>query len=310
MNAEQSREYTRSRELSKFLIQNEETCALLPPFSKVREEMLANNTSLNKYTPIKTINGKGVTKEKGTLKTEVATEVNSICKMTTSYAVTTGDKALANSVKYRTSDVIRLKDSEVLGLVNGLVSVITPLLDKPEFKDYTITQDTLKRVTDLATAFDNSIGEANIIDSNTSIAGKNIDSILKDIRGNVTQFNLLIDWFENNHPDFVTGYRTAAAIDQTGIHHSGVRGIITNSLTGELVEDATVILQGKKNTKSTLSGEDGDFEISKFRAGKCKLIISTPGYDSQTIPVTILRGKILQFSISLEAQVVKLAATA
>lgn len=310
LNAEQGREYTRSRELTKFVIQNDKTCSLLPPFSKVKEALLENNSRLDKYTPIKTINGHGITGEKKDLKAEVAGQVNSICTLSMSYAITTGDKDLANSVKYRTSDVTHLKDSEVLGLVNGLVSVITPLLSKPDFKDYPITEETLQQVIKDATAFDNSIGAAKIIDTNKSIAGKNIDSILKDIRGNVAQFDLLIGWFGKDHPDFVKGYRKAAAIDYTGIHHSGVRGVITNSLTGVLVEEATVILQGKKNTKSTLSGEDGDFEIIKFRAGRCKLTITAPGYESQTIPVTILRGKILGFNISLQAQIVKLTATA
>ena len=166
----------------------------------------------------------------------------------------------------------------------------------------------LSEVTKMATDFNSRIGKAIIVNSDSTYASRAINEVLAAIRANVKQFGMLINFFEDEHPGFVSDYYIAAAINDAGIHHSGIAGIITNATTGAPVSNVIVIGEGKN--KTAVTNLAGDYKLVKVRAGLRQFTFTCPGYESQTLTLKIFRGKIETCNISLQSQIITLSATA
>lgn len=304
LNNEQAREYNRAQTVQTFFEPQSGIYSLSPAFSEEVSLFFGNNKKLLTYIPVKKERGDGVTKTKAELKKETAVAAGFVCSMTTAYANKIGDSELKSSVAYTESVIERMKDSNILGFVNALTSIVSPLLVKDGFsEEYSITESTLHDLTEKATAFNSNIGKARVIDTNSGIASRNINKILAAIRGNIVQFNLLIAFFKEKYPDFVEGYRKAILISDTGIHHSGIEGIIRNSSTGAPVKGVTITGEGKD--KKVITGADGVFKLIKFRSGMHTFAITAPGYESQSVTVHIIRRKLLRLDISIQTQVIE-----
>ena len=306
LNGNQAREFNRAQKLAGFYDEQNKVYPLYPPYAQEVDLFLGYNQQLIDTVSGKDVNGEGITKSKEALKESVATMGNTICTRVAAYAKKIGDTELETAIYHRAYEIKRLKDGDVLGFVNRLIAIVTPLLTDELFQTYDVTEDRLSKIRQAATDFTNSIGKASLIDDQSSIASNTINDLLSNIRGNVVQFGLLINFFEEKNPAFVQGYYKAAAIDMTGIHHSGIKGIIINSTTEQPVEEATITLKGKKNSKTTTTGEEGAYQITKFRPGKGKLTVTAPNFNTQVIEVTIIRGKTLEFNIGLQSQAINL----
>ena len=307
LNADQARQLDRFQTTENLCNKNSDKYAILKPFQKQVRLLSVNNKKINSYIPARSGNGEGATEEKRDRKADIATSVNGICSLVIPYALDIEDSELYNAVNFTTTDVIDLRDVAVLGFVTTLVGVITPLLSNPDFADYPVTVEELNALTENANTFNDSLGDNKMIDKDSSIASKNIDTLLAANRLIIAKLNKLINYFETKDPDFVESYRKAAALNNTGIHHSGIRGIIINSSTEQPIESVTIILTGKTNIKNTATDSSGAWQIIKFIPGKCSLTISAPGYQSRTIEVTIIRSKIIELNIALQSQAINMA---
>lgn len=309
LNVVQKRELTRSENTVNYCNKNTDRYKGFKAFERKLEELIGNISSITALIPARSASGEGDTTKKRVSKADIATAVNDICSLVIPYALDIEDATLYNAVNFTTSDVVRLADVAVLGFVNTLVGVVRPLIGRPDFADYPLSNEQLEALSANAAKFNSTISDAKIIDKDSSIASANIDALLAASRLIIRKLNKLVNYLKKTQPGFVTGFRSATALVNTGIHHSGVRGIIL-STTGLPVEGASVVLQGKINSKATVSKIDGGYEISKFISGKAILTITATGYDSQAVGVTIIRGKMAEFNGSLQAKVIALAATA
>ena len=310
LNDVQAREYNRALALNLCLTEESKTIKLYPPFNEVAEAFFINTQTLVNLVPTKESNGGTITGNKATLKQTIATNANIICTRTTAYAVKIGDTDLQAAVYKSMSAILELKDADVVSFVTRLTGTVSPLLANEDFLPYAVTETMLNGLTTDATTYKNSIGKASFADSKSSAASDAIDKVLKAIRENIVQFNLLLNFFNDKYPAFVKEYLKAIAIDYSNIHHSGIKGIVINSATEQPVENVVIILKGKLKTKTIITGDDGVYHIISFRPGKCKLTITAPGHESQVVDVTIIRGKTLELNISLQSGVVGFNKTA
>lgn len=308
LNGNQSRQYKRSITLDVCFTRYNEIIHEYPPFSDEATLFTQNNKRLVDLVSGKDVDGKGITTDKDKLKKLFAMKCAIICTRATAYAVKIGDNNLRNAVFHSESDVYRSKESDVLGFANRLSETITPLFSNDTFNRYAVTKDMLTEVVEMATKFNSTIGQATIVNSGSTYASKAINEVLALIRTNVKQFSMLINFFEEKHPGFVTDYYTAAAINDSGIHHNGIAGIITNAATGEAISGATVIGEGKN--KIAFSNLVGDFKLAKIRSGLRRFTFTCPGYESQTITVKLSRGKTEECNVSLRSAIIALSATA
>lgn len=87
--------------------------------------------------------------------------------------------------------------------------------------------------------------------------------------------------------------------------HNGIEGVIKNLSTGQPVEGVTITSEGKN--KTTITNDKGEHKLDRLKTGKMPITISAPGYDSQSLKVTIIRGKTIELNIDLQAQVITMA---
>ena len=189
-------------------------------------------------------------------------------------------------------------------IVTTITDAVTPLLGVEAFQKYKISTDTLTALTNGAKAFSDTRGKAAVIDTDSSLANGELNNLFKSIRGSISRLHLLLTYFNKKNPSFVTGFKKSAALDYSGVRHSGVGGIVTNPNTGQPVQGATITGEGKN--KIAYTDKDGVFKLIKLKITGMKITITAPGYETRVVDVKILRGKIIELNIDLQAQVLSM----
>jgi predicted ATP-grasp superfamily ATP-dependent carboligase len=105
----------------------------------------------------------------------------------------------------------------------------------------------------------------------------------------------MISSYSAAHPDMIKEYLLNRNIDKLPTHHSGVSAHITDATTGADLEGATLAVNGK----TTTSDIDGIAEIVKVKPATYNVTVSLAGYASQTMKITIVRGKVTELEIKL-----------
>lgn len=304
----QEREYNRDVELREYLLQNEKEYEAYVPFSKVVQLFIGNMDKVEPLIPVKGKKGIIITQRKNNIRASLATNVNVVCKAGTEYAISTGDTDLQEAVRFRASDITNAKDGNITAIITTITGALTPLLSNPAFIEYQITAGMLTTLTELAAAFNDTCGKAAVVDTNSSIANSSLNQIFKAIRSNIASLRRLLTHFNITNPNFVEGFNKHAAVNYTGIRHSGIEGIVTNPLTGLPVEGAIITGEGKKKIAKT--DKKGYYKLIKLQITDMRITVTATGYDAQVFDVKILRGHILECNVSLRAKVIKLSATA
>lgn len=305
LNWEQTRHVNAFNKLEFYFGENKPVYSKDSPFQKLVNRLIANNKKITPLSTTKGIGSQGATTDKEDLKSIIAKNGGTVCSYAAEYAEETNNNELYNIVNYSASQILYLRDAEVLGFIEGVVEAVTPLLSAPAFETYPVTEDDLNALSQDATDFNTSLGKNNNIKNNSSIASHNIDTIIKDNRAIIIRLDKLINNFKSEAPDFVEGYFKAKLILNTGVRHSGIVLIIKDK--GNIViTNATITLTGKKSVKTATISNNGTYEIIKCAAGNCKLTIVAPGYETQTIAVKIIRGVVQDMSINMESNALEL----
>ena len=307
LTIEQSREYDRDLLLETMLNENKSVYDKFTPFKTEALLFLDNFSTFKTFIPVKKKKGKGIVVDKNTLKQSIATDASAICTTVTSYANSIANADLALAVRYRSSDITRLKNSEVVGIITSITDAVTPLLEVPGFQPYNITAEMLSSLTNKTAGYDGLVAGAGSADKASSIANGNINDVIKLIRGNIRQLSLLIGYFKDKNPEFCKAYYKAIEVDNSNIHHTGIRGIVTGS-NGPAIYQAIITGEGKK--KVTKTDKLGAYELVKIKPGLRTFTFVAPGYEPQEMLIQLQRGKILDVNIGLTAKVITMSATA
>ncbi len=297
LTANQSRNYTRCQRLSIFLSANNSVYSTYIPFANEAQNFTINFSLLKSLMPSKDIKGNGITTIQKDLKLKIAGSVGSICDTACAYAEQYGNTKLLTDICHNKTDVLRQKDADVRPFVLHIVNILQPLLGDADFMQYEITQTMLGAVMTDATAFNDNIGKAGVIDNGSSVANQNINGVIKLLDKNVKQFDRLLNRFTRTHPDFVSGFRINAALEQTGVHHTGLEGVVTDATTKAAIKNARIEIESKK--KEAVTNAAGNYSIISMRGGECEIAISAPGYTTKKVKMHILQGKVAKLNIAL-----------
>jgi HSP20 family molecular chaperone IbpA len=98
--------------------------------------------------------------------------------------------------------------------------------------------------------------------------------------------------------DMLKEYLVNRQTDSLPTHHNGIQATITDFATGASLQGAIITLEG--TGKTATSDINGIAEIIKLKTDTYNITISLAGYSTQTIKVTILRGKITELTVQLK----------
>ena len=293
----QSREYNRCQRLHTYFSINSPVFNTYIPFSEEVENYNTNFTRFQSYVPNKGATGTGITTGQKDLKLKIGRAIADICEPACAYANKYNNSKLAADVCYKKSNIQRLKDGDILGIVIRIANALAPLASDTNFMKYQITSQMVTDIMTDATVFNNNIGKASMIDTDSNIANQNINDVIKSLKENIKTFDRLINKFAATHPDFVTGYKLNAVTDNTGVHHNGFEGTVTSAAAGEPIKDARISIEGKD--KMTASDLLGYYELIKLRPGDYEVSFSAEGYTSKVVMLRIARGKMTKADITL-----------
>ncbi len=272
---------------------------LLLPFKNEAEEYETNYLKFDDIAEGKIINTSGETEEKLDNKEAIAKFCALYCGTTRAYALKIDNKDLAAQMFYSKSDIMKMKDGEVLGFVNKVVKIITPLLTDIVFMTYGITALKLGALGTLAINFNKEIGHSGLVVHGGTVANDNLNDLIKLMQGNIDMMDLLLPNFQESHPDFVAGFHLNSKTIDLGVRHGGVTGNITLETTGEALADIKVEIVGTE--KNDITDVMGDYGIIKVSPCKAMVQASGAGVKTQQKVHTFHKGRIEGLDFVMEA---------
>jgi hypothetical protein len=293
----QSREYNRFKKLKEYFDVNSSVIEEYPPFANEVTSFNGNFEILEELMPGKNSTGKGITASKTTLKRSVADKLAVICTTTKAYAVKFNNGALAQQMNFRSNDIFKLKDADLLAFVLHVQELITPLLENADYIPYGVTADVLTAIVQDAQSFNGLIGQANVEASGSAVANKKINGVIKKLQSNIAQFDLLIGFFTGRNDGFVEGYRINSSVDNSHVRRSGIEGYVTNN--GIPVAGAVVKIT--KSRKTVVTDTNGYYSLVKVMPGNYSVEIVANGHGGKTVAYRVARGKISKLDIELQA---------
>jgi hypothetical protein len=293
----QSLAYTRCQKLTTFFSEQAAIYTLYPPFASEVQSFLANFSQFQAFAPQKAFLGNGITSAKTALKKSIAQTGGAICKTATAYALKYANAGLAAQISQTQNSIFKLKDPSILPFALNLSKNLQPLFADPNFLPYQITTQMLSNLITNATIYNNSIGQAPLAKSVSTVANQNINATIKLLNKNIRQFRLLLHNFATINSAFATECRLLCAWQNPVPHHSGFRGLITDAATGLPLPNARIAIEGTK--KSAIAGLSGNYELIKMHPGNYQITFSAPNYTTKTIVFHITRGNIATLDIQL-----------
>lgn len=284
LNDNQTRELNRAGKLLKFCntgapVDIKSIWIGYLPFKGQVDALTGFVGSIIPLTGQKELSSIGTTEGKKELKEDFASAADLLFSVTRGYARITNNDTLFAKVAMSESDILKLKDTEILGFANGMrTNIFTDgLLADAGFTPYGIILAMVTDAIGVATNFNATIGaaKATIIISNE--ANDQINGIVVKMRIAVSNMLDLSAFFKNTNPQFIADLAKAARRDDIGVHHTGANAFL--SVGGVASKEGSVSI-GTKTVVPNLLGEcppitclPGDREVTAKMPGKADKVV-------------------------------------
>ena len=230
------------------------------------------------------------------LKDIIAESVQEIAQTTIAYCTKENKTALAASFHISATEVIRLKQEDVLPLVKRISKALTPLLADTKFMEYEITAPVLDLLMSQAITYDDSIGSTGTSSNEASTANINIDKLTKTMLGQIHQLRLLNARNKKLNPEFYDALILNTRTQYPATRSTGIQGQVLNKL-GKGIANQQVNIVG--TNLSAFTDADGFYSFLKLTIGKYTLQTSNEGGDSDLHEVEVFYRHITTQDFSL-----------
>ena len=291
LNDNQEDEYTRDLKLQAFFAIEGNTTIINTylPFKNQRTSFNNHVLTMEGYMPQKDASGKPITETKEEVKINASTLWAPILAKTLGYANHINDNTLQAAVHFTEAQILAINDGNFLQFATNLnTNVFTEtLMTNEEFITYEVTADEISAALARSTTFNGMIGQADNVDSTSTIASDNIDATIKLTHIDIDQLTLFVQHFKITQPDFYAGFFINSHKVESH-HHQGIQGIVTKD--GEPTKDAVISILD--TTKSTTPDFEGHYSLIKVKNGNRQAKCTTPGKPDQIKTIYIRKGHI------------------
>ena len=182
----------------------------------------------------------GITADKLADRTNLCKLAANIAGFIYAYASVTRNETLRAEVSYSHTKFLQMREDQLIATSQNIHTIATE--KKSELKDYGITDP---KLTDLQTsidAFKDSMSKPRVAKGQKTTLTANIDEILAQIdEVLINQMDLLIQNYEETHPDFTNRYREARKIKDPATTRTQLKGKVT-TIEGLPIKGATVLV--------------------------------------------------------------------
>jgi hypothetical protein len=215
------------------------------------------------------------------------------------YANDQEDNKLAATFDVRVTDLTHLTETAA---VQRIQAIYTALNNNAAAlaAGYNVQEEDITAIADGISTFTGEQQEPGAAIGNRKAAHINMLKIMKQIDTSLTTLDDLIESeYEDTNDDLYEEYLAAREINNDGIRHSGIKATMLDSGTGAGVQGGIFAIAELK--KSVVSDINGLAAMIKVTAGTYYATFSATGYVTQTIKVTIERGKIATMTVNMVA---------
>ncbi len=236
------------------------------------------------------VTSKGITTDKNVKRSALTDKALFLVNRIQSYAKTTANNDLYESVHYNQSMFYKGRDTDIAGYCDTIIAKANANLTA--LATYGVTAALVTDLQTTLTAYAGYIAKPRSVKAQTKNATENLAVLFKDANDILTtRLDLDIEMFKTSKPDFYSQYHTARAIISTSGSATSVKGVVTDKASGEPIKNVTLTFTLASNSlaKSATSAattevvkktaEKGRFRIPSLAEGPYIVTVHKLGYN-------------------------------
>lgn len=260
---------------------------------------------------------RGVAIDKDAKKQEAINAAMPVIGGLKAFSKASGDNTLLKRIDYSRSDLLLSRDTI---LVDRLKIVRDEANNNiGALPSFNITSAEINALSAAIAAYELMLPKTRVALNVRKNATEALDRLFQEIDLPLEIIDGIVETMEQTQPAFFQTYDNARNIVNSSNGGNGVKGTVTDKLTGAPLEGVLITInapvhkiranaRNATRTNTTSTNHGGIYEMRKLRAGEYTLTMEREGYNKLTVQVKIENGKIAEGNGSLERAVISSAA--
>jgi hypothetical protein len=248
---------------AKFCDDNSSAVNLLPAYSANLQILFSVNQQIQGISGFQGTGTNGITSNKKQLRLSLNASASDTARKLTSFAKLTDNYTILAEVNFSESDFKNFSDHEAKDKAQNLYNKAQEHL--PELNIYGLNEATQLTLQNAIIAFTEAIIAPRIGKTNQSQATKQLADSFKMATTALEKMDAAVEIVKLTEPVFYNGYKSARKVISKGTGKLAVKGLVTESSTGQPIKGVTVTftLDGSTDKLNTATSE-GLPELSKI----------------------------------------------
>lgn len=279
------------------LKQNEEITKDVPAFAKVYDNIKALLDGIKESNDLIKQNRLAISAGKYQYKAEIGQQALTIAAALVTYAVSTGDEQLKESMNFTRSELFHVSDQDLAARATNILTTANMLAEP--LKEYGVTAEMITKLEQLAAQY---LPEANGPRTHTARrknAAQQISEQIaaaKDLMDN--QLDKLMIQFQLSHPEFYNQYTINRTVVSPSHRKTRLEGMVTGKDTRTGLAGVQVAL--KDTTLVTTTGADGSYSLKMRPVTGATVAYYKEGYAPVSLTLEVKRGQAVNQPVEME----------
>ncbi|MGE0079429.1 MAG: carboxypeptidase-like regulatory domain-containing protein [Bacteroidales bacterium] len=294
---------------------NQPIVSQLPQYTENHEKLKALSGDISIASEQQRIDTKGSTADKNHLADTLITLVADCARKLTAYAKLSNNLTLLGEVNMAESTFRHLSNT-------ALHDYSQIIYDRGQenfehLAEYEITTESQAALLLSIQRYGESLVKPRLNTTLTRQATKRLEVLFEKANAVLENMDAAVGIIRLSQPNFYNGYRTARKVINVGTRSLTLKGIVTDSVSGEPLKGVTVQFcpECESNTAETaanginnikpevvltkITAQKGGFNIKSLPNGVYKVTLSKPGYIERVVKIPVITGELNELSVEL-----------
>ena len=244
----------------------------------------------------------GLTQKKNEFRKKLNITTDVFLGIFRSYAKTTGNSELYENSDKSISEIKKIKDTEIMVLVNTTKIYASKHLD--DLTDYGMTEKMISDYGKEADGFINYLTAPQEIIAERKTATEHLKKLFKQLDEQLTEYldNHMMQ-FKTKEPQFYSDYENARIIYDDPTISKSIMGTVTDEETNEPLQYVVVTAKFKESTEpdeyTKTTTAKGNYQFKGLPIGKCKVTFKKNYYDTLTVDSEIHDNAMTRLNVAI-----------
>lgn len=310
MNSKQQSKYNMYLATDEFLTANNSITTLLPRYEEFYVTFKNGIIQIRSSNEQQSIDKSGIAGNKGKLRKLLVKLGADTSRKIQAYAKIENNQILLSESKFTESDFKYASDSDLEAFAQSTYDTAQTQLGN--LATYGVTNETQTALSGALSDFRTAIPTPRNGTIGTKLSTEQIAKAFTTTDEALDNIDALVEIVRISQPEFYSGYKSARKIIDTGAGSLQVKGLITDSGTGEGLKGATVsfalnnngngLLKAKATSSESLkkrTADKGRFNIKSLPEGTYSATVSKNGYADVVTTIAVTNGELAELNVEL-----------